>query len=214
MRRLLPVSLRLGAETVVDGLLVELEAGRVEVELKAPLDQIAVGSGVVVYPEGERNLELVGVLERVEAQRLIVELTRTGHREDRWSPREKGHVRFRVRPLGEDATWQTPDPRVELSLTGLAFLHPHPVPEGPLELDIEGGEGRRARVSAEVVRVDPTRYEDLRRVSTTFIGVSEAAGATLAELLGALQDAALEAWGEASTLDLSPPDADVAEQSK
>lgn len=228
---LLPVTVLFGTpRRGIGARLVEADRQTARVELleAAPPD-LSVGVGVTLRPEGRRNLELVGVLSFVDGTRLEVEVSRAGHREDRWSPREQGLLQFRYLPArpGLDALawadggispqgeWVTPDPRVELSLTGLAFLSPNP-PTGALLFSfIHPDTLAPHRLVAEVVRADPTRRPGVYRVALTFVRVSESTGKALAEILLALQDAALESFAGTSTLDLPtdlpPADADVAE---
>lgn len=215
---LVPVTLRLD-RTDVEARLVDLGPKEAIVELRDAADAVSVGSGVVILPSGQRNLELVGRVCSAEGSRLRIELSRTGHREDRWSPRERGELGFRYRAAGarEDpnawaegglasvAEWTAADPRVDLSLSGLAFLAERPGPEGFLLIEFETADGSTRRAAAEVVRADPTRRSDRVRVSTRFTKVPAETGAALAEILLAWQDAALDALGGGgSTLDLPP----------
>ncbi|MEO1229984.1 MAG: PilZ domain-containing protein [Myxococcota bacterium] len=227
---LVPVTLRFDRTEAeirdLDARLIDLGPNEATVELVNPPAHVRVGAGVVMLPSGQRNLELVGLIRSTEGSRVCIELSRAGHREDRWSPRERGELAFRYRAPrpGEDpeawaesglapaAEWTVPDPRVDLSLSGLAFLAPRPGPEGTLLIELEVPEGPAPRLAAEVVRTDPTRRPDVVRVSTRFTKVPPATGHQLAERILAWQDAALEALGAGgSTLDLPQVDASVAE---
>lgn len=227
-RVLLPVFVMYGnPRQRLEGRLVELQSDRAEVELLEPLKgPLDAGTGVSVYPEGERNMELVGIVSSIEHTRVRVALHRAGHREDRWSPREQGRLHFQYCPTppGTDVeawvhgglspvqpTWTRPDQRVEISLTGLAFLSSEPV-AGPLLVAFRHPVSNSVhRLVANVVRSDPTRRAGIRRVSLQFVSVPEATGQALAETLMGLQDQALEALGAGSTLDLPPMGTSVAE---
>jgi hypothetical protein len=227
-RRLLPATVVFGVPAREhDAYLVDANRERARLALAAPApEELIPGTGLTVRLEGERNLELIGVVRARAGVELELDLSRAGHREDRWSPREKGRLRFRYLPapagfdaeawaLGEPSppgAWTEPDPRVELSLGGLAYLDPNP-PEGRLLLAFVHDDASR-RVVAEVVRTDPTRRPGVRRVSLRFVKTPETSGAALADILLALQDAALERFTAPCTLDLPPPGAAVADTSE
>lgn len=224
-----PVSVHFGSPPrTLEGRLVSADREFAKVELlgAAPED-LTAGTGIVVRPEGERNLELVGVVSATESTRLEIEMSRAGHREQRWSPRERGRLKFRYYRMDEaagdadgwldgaptpDAPGVEPDPRVELSLDGLAFLSPAEL-SGRLRIAFVH-RGREHRLLAQVVRTDPTRRIGIQKVCVRFVRTPPTTGAALADILTALQDAALEGFQGTCTLDLPQPESDVAEASE
>lgn len=224
---LLPVSVTFGSDRqTLDGRLVSADrtSARIELLETAPAGFVA-GTGVTITVESRRHLEVVGVVRSCEDTRVIIDVSRTGHREERWSPRERCNLRFRYIPAppGSDSDawvngavssfmgWVEPDSRVELSLDGLAFLSEAP-PRGTLLLTfIHPGTEAAHRVVAEVVRAQPTRRPGVSKVGVHFVRVPPSSGEALADIMLALQEAALEAFAEGSTLDLPPSTADVAE---
>ena len=223
---LLPVSLDIGnAINAIEGRLLEVTPqGRAHIELLAPAPkELTLGVAVSIRPDGKRNLELVGVVIEISDTRVEIEVNRTGHKEERWSPREQGRLRFRYlkapknfdvhgwahdRPVPiPSGPWIEPDPRVELSLSGLGFLVEEQL-SGQLLIECaHPATGDSFRVSAKVVRQTPTRYSGVYKVGVQFEAVSQTSGAALADILTALQDAAIEGFSEPTTLDL--PDVDA-----
>ncbi len=217
---LVGVSVRFGTpRRALDGRLVSAGAGTAQIELlEAPPPELSPGTEVELRPDGPRPLDLLGIVTRVLSTRLEVTLTLARQRDDRYSPRERGELRFRLRPAPADldldawvagdpsppGPWTEPDPRVELSLTGLAYLDSNP-PDGAVLLAFVH-EGVERRLVARVVRTDPTRREGMSRVSLEFSRPPEPSGTALAEILLAWQDEALDAFVGASTLDLPSPD--------
>ena len=224
---LLPVSVTFGpTQRVLEGRLIEVDDGVARVELThPPCPELAEGTGVSVQPDGRRNLELVGVVRSIKGTRLHVEVSRTGYKDERWSPRERGRLQFRFMcaPVNFDVQtwayggpslpgpWAEPDPRVELSLSGLGFLVDSEPPRGTILLEIiHPGTGNVFRISARVVRHSPTRRVGISWVGVQFESISESSGIALTEILTALQDAALEGFVDGCTLDLPDAPIDVA----
>ncbi len=225
---LLPVSLYWGSQrAAVSGRLTEVTDGYAEVELTHdPPAGLVEGLGVSIRPEGKRNLELIGIVRHVLGTHIAVEIRRTGHREDRWSPREKGRLRFRYlsppegfdvrswaveeQPNSPSGAWVEPDPRVEISLGGLGFLVKEHLSGHLLIECIHPATGEPFRVSARVIRQTPTLHEGIFHVGVMFDAVSPRSGSALAEILTALQDAAIEGFSDSSTLDLPEIPMDVA----
>lgn len=219
--RLLPARVRFESSDVDrTGWLSKVDPDRAELELvDAPQPGPEVGEGTTVFVESERNLVLVGVVAAVEGSRVRLDLGHAGHREDRWSPRERGRLRFRFqpRPPGVDGfawaegavsppgAFTEVDGEVELSLTGLAF-ETDPVPEGVLlmALALPSHPEREHRLLARVLREDPSPAPGLYRVVVVFTHVPEATGSALAELLQSLQDQALAAFGADPDAELPP----------
>lgn len=223
---LLPVSLDLGdAIEAVEGRLLDVTPqGRAHIELTVPApSELTPGIGVAIRPDGKRNLKLVGVVVEISNTRVEVEVNRTGHNEERWSPRERGRLRFRYLKAPEDfdaagwahdrpvsmpnGAWVEPDPRVELSLSGLGFLVKEHLSGHLLIECAHPATGDSFRISAKVVRQIPTRHNGIFKVGVQFESVSQASGAALADILTALQDAAIEGFSESATLDLPDMDA-------
>lgn len=220
----LPARVVLGSETgapPLDARLIHMDAKHARVMLLAPPEAPPkLGDGATVWVDSERNLMVVGVVQQVSGSTLDIEVGRAGHREDRWSPRERGQLRFRFKPAapeldtvawargGSDGpgAWTKVESAVELSLTGLAFMS-EVVPAGTVLLSLVPPGGDMAcRLVAHVLRVDPGTEPHTKAVVLEFIDVPPETGGALAETLLEFQDAALDEYGTYPSLDLPSPD--------
>lgn len=214
---LLPVWVEHGAPSKqLEGRLIDVGPHRAELELLHPDETLQVEDKLLIRIEDGRGTEMHGRLESVVGARVIAKIHHTGVRDDRWSPREKGQLRCRCRPISPDIDagawlrgdpsppdgWVEPRPDIELSLNGMAFETRRDLEGELLLIFVDPRTSEPFRALAEVVRVEPTEHKDTHRVSVRLGPLGLGAGEALAEILLELQDRALEeltgdlAWTE------------------
>ncbi len=156
-----------------DGALLSLADKRCTVQTSTPLPELAPGSSVIVRVHDHRQLEFIGLIEEGSAHALDVQIVRVSPQEKRYFPRENGGIDMHWKRLDrcgfEVATaawrrglfevdgkedWNTPEPFMNFSASGLRFRDDAPCAPGDIVLIAFRLKGRSAwhRAIAEVVR--------------------------------------------------------------
>jgi hypothetical protein len=158
---------------------LRMEGGTCEVRLLQPEGRLEVGHRLILDCWGNDRLRILGQVRAIDAERVEIDIRNSLPPDKRAYPRLFGGIEVRYKAVpretwsevssawlaGEapapDATWQTPDPFMDFSVSGLKFEGPAPFVGGDfllVELKVPL-EDQAHRTTARVVRVDPLPTE-------------------------------------------------------